>query len=56
MVAVIPVEMFERLLAEREARFGVIDSIRERAPDVTENDVLEDVAEALAAIRANTSD
>lgn len=55
MVAVIPVEMFERLLAEREARFTVIDSIRERTPDIPEDEVLEDVAEALAAIRAKTS-
>jgi prevent-host-death family protein len=55
MVAVIPVELFERLLAEREARFAVIDRIRERLPDVSEDEVFQDVAEALAAIRAKAS-
>ena len=55
MVAVIPVEMFERLMAEREARFAIIDSIRERLPDITEDEVFQDVAEALAAIRATAT-
>lgn len=52
MVAVIPAEMFERLLAEREARFAVVDALRGRLPDVPEDEVLQDVAEAIAAIRA----
>lgn len=51
MVAVIPAEMFERLLAEREARFAVVDAVRGRLPDVSEEEVLQDVAEAIAAIR-----
>ncbi len=52
MVAVIPVELYELLVAEREARFQVVDRLRERAPDVPEEEVLDDVAEAIAAIRA----
>jgi hypothetical protein len=28
MVAIIPMEMYERLIAEREARFQVLDRIR----------------------------
>lgn len=55
MVAVIPVDLFERLMAEREARFGIIDSIRERTPDIPEDEVLQDVAKALAAIRATAN-
>ena len=55
MVAVIPVEMFEQLLAEREARFAVVDSIRERLPDIPEDEVFQDVAEALASIRAKAA-
>lgn len=55
MVAVIPVELFERLLAEREARFAVLDNIRERLPDVSEEEVQQDIAEALAAIRAEAA-
>ncbi|MFH1123185.1 MAG: type II toxin-antitoxin system Phd/YefM family antitoxin [Pseudomonadota bacterium] len=33
--AVIPVEMYEKLVAERRARFEVIDRIRSRLPDKT---------------------
>jgi prevent-host-death family protein len=52
MVAVIPVEMYERLMAEREARFEVLDRVRERVPEVSPEEVEEDVAEAIAAVRA----
>ena len=33
MVAIIPVEMYGRLIAEREARFQVLDRIRGRLPE-----------------------
>ena len=56
MVAVIPAEMYERLVAEREARFQVLDRIRDRAPDVPPEEVEQDVAEAVAAIRARAAD
>lgn len=52
MVAVIPLEMYERLIAEREARFQVLDRIRSRLPDVPQEEVERDVAEAIAAVRA----
>ena len=52
MVAVIPVETYERLMAEREARFQVLERIRERLPDVSAEEVERDVAAALAALRA----
>ncbi len=52
MVAVIPLEMYERLIAEREARFQVLDRIRRRLPDVPQAEVEQDVAEAIAAVRA----
>jgi prevent-host-death family protein len=52
MVAVIPVEMYERLIAEREARFQVLDRIREQLPEVPAEEVERDVAEAVAAVRA----
>jgi prevent-host-death family protein len=56
MVAVIPAEMYERLVAEREARFQVFDRIRDRAPDVPAEEVEQDVSEAIAAIRARAAD
>ncbi len=52
MVAMIPVEMYERLVAEREARFRVLERIRARLPEVPPEEVEQDVAEAVAAVRA----
>lgn len=52
MVAIIPIELYEQLVAEREARFSVIDRIKDTVPDLPEEEVLEDVAAALAAVRA----
>jgi len=52
MVAVIPVAMYDQLVAEREARFRVLDRLRGRLPDVPVDEVERDVAEAIAAVRA----
>ena len=52
MVAVIPVAMYEQVIAEREARFQVLDRIRSRVPDVSSEEVAQDVAEAVEAVRA----
>lgn len=52
MVAVIPVEDYQQLIAEREARFQVLDEIRRRLPDLPVEEVEQDVAEAVAAVRA----
>lgn len=52
MVAIIPVEMYERLIAERQARFQVLDRIRSRLPLVSPEEVERDVAQAIAAVRA----
>lgn len=51
MVAVIPIQVYEQLLAEREARFQVLDRIRNRLPDVSPEEVERDVDEAIAAVR-----
>jgi len=52
LVAIIPVEMYERLIAEQEARFQVIDRIRSHLPEVSQEEVQQDVAEAIASIRS----
>ena len=52
MVAIIPIEDYQRLIAEREARFEVLDRIRHRMPNVPVEEVEADVAEAVAAVRA----
>ena len=51
MVAIIPVDDYQRLVAEREARFQFLDGIRRRLPDLPVEEVEQDVAEAIAAVR-----
>lgn len=53
MVAVIPIELYERLIADREARFAAIDQLRAKLPDIAEEEVLADVAAAIEAVRAD---
>ncbi len=52
MVAIIPLEDYQRFIAERKARFQVLDEIRRRLPDRPVEEVEQDVAEAIAAVRA----
>ena len=56
MVAVIPVEDYQQLIAEREARFQILDKIRRRLPDLPIEEVEQDVAEAIAAVRSGAAD
>ena len=55
MVAVIPIEMYQQVIAEREVRFQVLDRIRDRLPDVPTDEVAQDVAEAIKAVRATNA-
>lgn len=52
MVAVIPVEVYEQLIAEREARFQILDRIRERTSEIPPEEVEQDVTQAIEAIRS----
>jgi len=51
VAAVIPVELYERLVAERRARFEVIDRIQSRLPDKTAEEIERDVAAAIEELR-----
>jgi prevent-host-death family protein len=55
MVAIIPAETYAQLIAEREARFQVLDRIRSRLPDLPPEEVEQDVAEALAVVRVDAA-
>ena len=55
MVAVIPIDLYEQLIAEREARFQVLDRIKSKLPDVAEGEVEKDVSQALEAIREDNA-
>lgn len=52
MVAVIPIDLYERLIAEREARFAIVDQLQAKGARYSEEEVLNDIAEAIAAVRA----
>ncbi len=51
MAAMIPPELYQRLIAERETRFENLTHLRERLPDVSEDEIQADVEEAVAAVR-----
>jgi prevent-host-death family protein len=55
MAAVIHIDLYNQLMAEREARFEVIDRIREKQPDWTIEEVEKDVAEAITAVRTDAA-
>jgi prevent-host-death family protein len=54
MVAIIPFSDYQRLVAEREARFQILDEIRDQIPTLPVEEVERDIAEALAAARIDT--
>ncbi|MFO7662977.1 MAG: type II toxin-antitoxin system Phd/YefM family antitoxin [Chloroflexota bacterium] len=51
MAAVIPVELYEKMIAEREARFAIIDRLRDKTAGTPAEEALADVAEAIDAVR-----
>jgi prevent-host-death family protein len=51
MVALIPVEVYEQLVAEREARFQVLDRIRSRLSEIPEEEIEKDVSQVIDALR-----
>ena len=55
VIAMISAETYQQLIAERETRFEVIERIRGRLPAVSVAEVDEDVAEALAAVKADVA-
>ena len=51
MAAVIPVDTYERLVAERRTRFEVLDQIRSHLPDVAHEQIEKDVTQAIDELR-----
>lgn len=52
MMALIPIELYDQLVAERDARFQVLDRIRMRLPEIPEEEIERDVNRAIAEVRA----
>lgn len=55
MAAMIPIDLFEQMVTEREARFRVVDQVRSRVSELPPEEVEADVAEAVAAVRADAA-
>lgn len=51
MVGIISAEELQRLIAERETRFAVVDRIRRGVPSVSEARIQRDVREAVKEVR-----
>ncbi|MBW1699676.1 MAG: type II toxin-antitoxin system Phd/YefM family antitoxin [Deltaproteobacteria bacterium] len=56
MAAMIPVEVYERLVAERRARFEVLNTIRSNLPDVSPEEIEKDVARTISKLRATRAE
>jgi len=55
MAAMIPIDLYEQMVTEREARFRVVDQVRSRVSELPPEEVEADVAEAVAAVRADAA-
>lgn len=55
IVVMIPLEVYEQLMSEREARFQVLDRIRNQVPEIPEEEVQNDVRMAIDAVRLTTN-
>jgi prevent-host-death family protein len=53
MAALIPMEVYEQLIAEREARFQVLDRLHSKLPSISEEEIAQDVAQAIRVIRTS---
>ena len=52
VAAVIPVPVYERLVAERQARFEVLERVRSRLPEAPAETIEADVREAVTKVRS----
>ena len=52
VAAVIPVPVYERLVAERQTRFEVIERVRSRVPKASLEEIETDVRQAFAKVRS----
>ena len=50
--AVIPIPVYERLVAERQTRFEVIERVRSRVPNASLEEIETDVRQAVAKVRS----
>ena len=56
MAAMIPIEVYERVIAERRERFEILESIRARTPDIDAEEIEKDIADAVSLVRADNAE
>ena len=52
LAAIVPIQVYERLMKQREKAFSVLDRIWEKVPTVSEEEAQNDIEEAIAEVRA----
>ena len=52
LAAIVPIEVYEEMLQQREQAFSVLDRIWEKVPAVSEEEAHTDIEQALAEVRA----
>ena len=55
MAALIPMETYERLIAERRTRFEVLESIRSCIPEISYEEIEKDIADAISIVREGSA-
>jgi prevent-host-death family protein len=53
IAVMVPVEMYEKFLAEREQQFAVVDRIRQNSPEISEDEISNDINEAMIDFRSS---
>lgn len=56
LVALVPVEVYQQLIAERESRFQVLDRIHSKLPEIPEGEVEIDVSQAIDDLRESDAE
>jgi prevent-host-death family protein len=52
MVAIIPVEVYEQMVAQREERFQALERVRQKLPDLTVEETVQEIEQAIQAVRS----
>lgn len=52
LAAIVPIEVYEQMLKQREEAFSVLDRIWEKVPEVSEKEANADIEQAIAEVRA----
>ena len=52
LAAIVPIEVYEDMLQQREQAFSVLDRIWEKVPAVSEEEAHTDIEQAIAEVRA----